>query len=156
MIRTARPADAPAIAAIWNHIIRDTVATFTTEEKQPSAITGAMASQPYWVAEDAGTVVGFATYFQFRGGPGYVHTMEHSVHITPSAQGRGLGRDLMAALEDHARKAGVHSLFAGISGENSAGLAFHSALGYAHTARLPGVGRKFDRWHDLVLMQKFL
>jgi phosphinothricin acetyltransferase len=156
VIRTARPADSPAIAAIWNHIIRDTVATFTTEEKQPSAIAGAMASQPYWVAEDAGTVVGFATYFQFRGGPGYVHTMEHSVHITPSAQGRGLGRDLMAALEDHARKAGVHSLFAGISGENSAGLAFHAALGYAHTARLPQVGRKFDRWHDLVLMQKFL
>ena len=156
MIRPAAPQDAPAIAAIWNRIIRESVATFTTEEKDPAAIAAAMAAQPFWVARDAGDVLGFATYSQFRGGPGYARTMEHSVHLAPQAQGKGLGRALMAALEDHARAAGVHSLFAGISGENAAGIAFHAALGYAHAARLSQVGWKFGRWHDLVLMQKFL
>ena len=156
MIRTARAADVAAVAAIWNRIIRETVATFTTEEKLPSQIAGAMASQPLWVAEDAGAVVGFATYSQFRGGSGYTHTMEHSVHIAEGAHGKGLGRALMKVLEDHARAAGVHSLIAGISGENASAIAFHAALGFAHTGRLPQVGRKFGRWHDLVLMQKFL
>jgi phosphinothricin acetyltransferase len=156
VIRPARPEDAPAIAAIWNRVIRDTVATFTTAEKDPAALAAGIQTQPYWVAEEAGEILGFATYFQFRGGPGYAHTMEHSVHLDPSAQGRGLGRALMATLEDHARAHGVHSLFAGISGENVAGIAFHAALGYAHAARLSQVGRKFGRWHDLVLMQKFL
>lgn len=156
MIRPARPEDAPAIAAIWNRIIRDTVATFTTAKKDPAVLAEGMRTQPYWVAEEAGEILGFATYFQFRGGPGYAHTMEHSVHLDPRAQGKGLGRALMATLEDHARAHGVHSLFAGISGENAAGIAFHAALGYVHTARLSQVGRKFGRWHDLVLMQKFL
>ena len=156
MIRRACATDAPAIAAIWNHIIRDTVATFTTVEKDPAAIADTMDTHPFWVAGMAGAVAGFATCFQFRAGPGYAHTMEHSVHITPAAQGKGLGRALMGAVEHHARAAGGHSLFAGISGENAGGIAFHSALGFAHTARLPQVGWKFGRWHDLVLMQKFL
>ena len=156
MIRPARPDDAPAIAAIWNRIIRETVVTFTTDEKDPLTIASAMATQPFWVTEDSGAILGFATYSQFRGGPGYARTMEHSVHVAQGAEGRGYGRAMMAVLEDHARASGIHSLFAGISAENAAGIAFHAALGYAHAARLPQVGWKFDRWHDLVLMQKFL
>jgi L-amino acid N-acyltransferase len=101
-------------------------------------------------------ITGFATYFQFRGGPGYAYTMEHSIHIPAKARGRGLGRALMAHVEAHASAAGVRSIFAGISGENSDAIAFHAALGYIQTARLPQVGQKFGRWHDLVLMQKFL
>lgn len=156
MIRPACPEDAEAIAAIWNRIIRDTAATFTTEEKDPSAIADAMGTQPFWVAEENRATLGFATYSQFRGGPGYARTMEHSVHVAQGSEGRGIGRALMAVLEDHVRAQGIHSLIAGISGENSAGIAFHAALGYANTARLPQVGWKFGRWHDLVLMQKFL
>lgn len=129
MIRPACPEDAEAIAAIWNRIIRDTAATFTTEEKDPSAIADAMSTQPFWVAEENGATLGFATYSQFRGGPGYARTMEHSVHVAKGSEGRGTGRALMAVLEDHARAQGIHSLIAGISGENPAGIAFHEALG---------------------------
>ena len=62
----------------------------------------------------------------------------------------------MRAVEDHARMGGAHSMFAGVSGENPEGCAFHARLGYAEAAVLPQVGWKFGRWMDLVLMQKFL
>ncbi|NKX43452.1 GNAT family N-acetyltransferase [Roseicyclus persicicus] len=156
MIRAAVAADADAIAAIWNRVIRDTTQTFTTEEKDAAALARQMATQPYLVAGEQGAVTGFVTYFQFRGGPGYAYTVEHSVHIAVGARGRGLGRALMAACEDHARGRGMHSIIAGVAGENAGGAAFHAALGYRQIARLPEVGWKFGRWHDLVLMQKML
>jgi L-amino acid N-acyltransferase YncA len=157
LIRPARPDDAQAIAEIWNKIIRDTIVTFTTAEKDPHAIATAIADgMPYHVAEDDTGILGFVTACQFRGGPGYAHTFEHSIHLIPRAQGRGLGRALMTTIEEDLKARGAHTLFAGVSGENEAGVTFHAALGYAHVARLPEVGRKFGRWHDLILMQKFL
>ena len=161
MIRPACPEDAHAVAAIWNAVIRDTAATFTTLEKTAEGLVADFAGKraagrEFLVAELDGEVAGFATYFQFRGGPGYRHTMEHTVILAPKAWGRGIGRALMSAIEDHARAGGAHSLFAGVSGENASGIAFHAAIGFTEIARLPEVGRKFDRWMDLVLMQKLL
>lgn len=157
MIRPASPADAPAIAAVWNAVIRDTTATFTTVEKDPAALAGQIAAgTPWWVAEMGGLVVGHATYGQFRSGPGYARSMEHSIHLAPAAQGKGLGRALMAALEDHARSAGVHVMVAGVSSDNAAGQEFHARLGYVECGRVLQAGHKWGRWLDLVLMQKIL
>jgi L-amino acid N-acyltransferase YncA len=157
MIRPATPADAPAIAAIWNRIIRDTTATFTTTEKDPAAIAAQIgAGTPWWVALIDGAVQGHATYGQFRGGPGYARSMEHSIHLADAAQGHGLGRALMAALETHAGTQGAHVMVAGISSENPAGQAFHARLGYAHCGRVLQAGYKWGRYLDLVLMQKIL
>ncbi|MFZ9198799.1 MAG: GNAT family N-acetyltransferase [Paracoccaceae bacterium] len=157
MIRPATPADAPAIAAIWNQIIRDTTATFTTAEKDPDTLaTQIAAGTPWWVACVDGTVEGHATYGQFRGGPGYARSMEHSIHLTATTQGRGLGRALMQALEDHARAHGVHVMVAGVSSDNPAGQAFHARLGYVECGRVMQAGYKWGRYLDLVLMQKIL
>jgi phosphinothricin acetyltransferase len=82
--------------------------------------------------------------------------MEHTVMLAPSARGRGIGRALMAALEDHARAGGAKSMFAGVSAANPEGRAFHARLGYGEVAVLPAVGFKAGHWLDLVLMQKFL
>ena len=81
---------------------------------------------------------------------------EHSILLAPGAQGSGLGRALLTAVEDHARAGGAHCLFAGVSAENDAGRRFHARMGYAEVAVLPDVGWKFGRYIDLVLMQKFL
>ena len=157
MIRPALKDDFPQIAKIWNQIIRDTAATFTNAEKEVAELLQANAAgRPFFVAEQDGKVVGFATYFPFRSGPGYARTKEHTIQLAPDARGKGLGRGLMDAVEDHARDAGVHTIWAGISGENPDGRAFHAALGYEEIAVLPEVGRKFGRWMDLVLMRKVL
>ena len=161
ILRPAVSDDAAAVAAIWNPVIRDTAATFTTQEKTVEGLAADFATRAaegklFLLAEEAGTVLGFATYFQFRNGPGYARTMEHSIILSPAARGRGVGRALMAGLEDHARAAGVHSLWAGVSAENPSGVAFHAAIGFSEIARLPEVGYKFGRWMDLVLMQKIL
>ena len=161
ILRRAEARDAVAVAAIWNPVIRDTAATFTTQEKTAEGLAADFATRAaegklFLVAEEAGEILGFATYFQFRNGPGYARTMEHSIILSPAARGRGLGRALMAGIEDHARAAGVHSLWAGVSAENPAGVAFHLSVGFAEVARLPEVGFKFGRWMDLVLMQKIL
>ncbi|MBK1635243.1 GNAT family N-acetyltransferase [Rhodovulum adriaticum] len=160
-VRPARAADAPQIAAIWGHYIRETLVTFNAAEKTAAEVAALIAERQaaghgFFVAEDAGRVMGFATYGQFRGGVGYARTMEHTILLDPLARGGGHGRALMAAVEDHARAGGAHSIFAGVSAANADGVAFHAAMGYAEVARLREVGHKQGLWLDLVLMQKFL
>ncbi|MHC0053875.1 GNAT family N-acetyltransferase [Actibacterium sp. D379-3] len=161
MIRAAGPGDIPAIMSIWNPVIRDTLITFNPQEKTAADLAHLLAAKadaghPFLVAEAAGLVLGFATYGAFRSGAGYAHTMEHTVILAPAARGQGTGRALIAGLVAQARAAGAHSLIAGVSAANPGGVAFHAAVGFAEVARLPQVGRKFDQWLDLVLMQKFL
>lgn len=154
MIRAADARDVPAIAAIWNTAIRETAATFTTLEKTHSDIEAILAAaHPVLVLDDGS---GFATYGPFRGGPGYARTMEHSIHVAPEAQGQGQGAALLSALERAAVGRDVHVFVAGIAGENTRAQRFHARAGYAQVGVLPRVGWKFGRWHDLVLMQKFL
>ena len=76
--------------------------------------------------------------------------------IAPQAQGQGLGAELLGALEDNARDAGVHSMIAAISSQNPAGIAFHAALGDREVSVVPEAERKFDRWLDLHVLQKIL
>lgn len=159
LIRPASATDAPAIAAIWNAIIRDTLFTFTTEEKSAADLVALLAAKeqaghPFLVAQTQSTVSGFATYGSFRAGPGYAHSAEHTIILAPTARGQGSGRTLLAELEQHARDAGVHTLIGGVSSANPGAQAFHRACGYRTVATLPEVGRKQGQWLDLVLFQK--
>ncbi|NYS26590.1 N-acetyltransferase family protein [Rhodobacteraceae bacterium 2376] len=161
MIRAARPDDAGAIIGLWNPVIRDTVITFNPVEKTEKDVDALIAEATardwgFLVAEEGGHVQGFARYFQFRGGPGYARSMEHTVYLDPLAHGRGLGHALMEALESHARARGMRMLIGGITGSNAASLRFHAARGYAEVGRIPDAGFKFGTYHPLVLVQKRL
>ena len=161
MIRPARAEDAPALLALMNALIRDTTVNFNATERTLPQIEAMIAERAaggpvMLVAELDGCVVGYATYGPFRPSVGYQPTVEHSILLGDSARGLGFGRALLTGVEDHAQSAGAHVIVAAISGENVAGQAFHAAMGYAEVGRMPQVGRKFDRWLDLVLMQKFL
>ena len=83
-IRPVIPYDANAIAELWNPIIRDSAFTFTSVQKTVSGIMREIKDcnqegRGYFLAEDSLGLMGFCTHFQFRNGPGYSRTMEHSI-----------------------------------------------------------------------------
>lgn len=158
IIRPARASDAPQIAAIWNAAIAKTTATFTTEYKTEASLIANIKDRGagFQVAARDQELLGFATFFGFRDGPGYAHAFEHSIFLIDAAKGQGVGRRLMVTLEEAARAKQAHTLWAAVSGENEAGIVFHQRLGFTQMGRYPEAGRKFNRWLDLVLMQKIL
>ena len=155
MIRPATPQDAPQLAAIWNPVIRHSTAIFSSEERSEEEIAR-LAAQDFWVWDEGGRILGFVRIFPFRAGNGYAHTAEHTIMLAPEAQGKGIGRRLIDHAVEQARAQGKHTLWAAVTGENEAGVAFHRACGFEVHGRLPEVGRKFDRWHDVVLMGRRL
>ena len=159
MIRDAAPEDAEAIAAIWRPVIEETTASFRPAAPDATEVGGMIEAarargHAFLVAGDP--PLGFGYYGQLRGNAGYRRTMEHTIVLSDAARGRGLGRALLGALEDHARAGGATSIWGGVSAENAAGLRFHAACGYAEAARLSEVGWKFGRTVDLVLLRKAL
>ena len=119
-------------------------------------VIGPLAGHPVLVAVDAEVVVGWATYGDFRDTgrwPGYRFTVEHSVHVAESHWGRGVGRALMVALVETARRAGKRVMVAAIDAGNVGSIEFHARLGFVEVGRMPGVGDKWGQRLDLVLMQ---
>jgi L-amino acid N-acyltransferase YncA len=160
-IRNADEPDLPAILAITNDAILNTTSSWnvnpTTLEARRQWLADRRAAQlPVLVAVIDGTVAGFGSYGSFRAWDGYRLTVEHSIYVDPSFRRRGVGRQLLAALIDHATEAGMHAMMGVISADNEVSIMLHEQLGFATVGRLPEVGRKFDRWLDLVLMQRML
>lgn len=161
MIRDARTDDLPRILAITNEAIVNTTSVFslstTTLQARRLWMRERQASRfPVLVAEVDGIVQGFGSFGTFRAWEGFRHTVEHSLYVDPSAQGRGLGTAILDALIKQARALGLHVMVGGIEAKNTRSLALHGRAGFTESARLEQVGRKFDRWLDLVFVQKIL
>jgi len=161
LIRDAAEPDLPGILAITNHAILYTTAIWSITPTDPAARAQWWRDRvaqnfPVLVADDAGEVAGFGSFGQFRPHEGYLHTVEHSIYVAPHAHRRGIGTALLATLIDRAVASGKHTMIGGIDADNAISLALHRRLGFHETGRLPQVGRKFDRWLDLVFMQKTL
>ena len=154
MIRLARQDDAGWITDIWNKVINDTTLTFTTQPKTVDDISDMIASAGSAFLVEQGQ--GFATYGLFRGGPGYQHVREHTIYLDEAAQGKGLGRALLSALETVGREQGIDIFVGGISSSNPGAKAFHENMEYRQVADMPGLGRKWDKTLDLWFMQKNL
>lgn len=160
-IRPASHADVPTILEIYNDAVLHTTASYDLE---PVSLESRLEwfdhkqrdGWPVLVAEKGDAVVGFATFGPFREKAGYAGTVEHSVYISQNERGRGTGLLLMQALIPEARARGLHVMLGGIDADNAGSLRFHERLGFREVARMPQVGRKFDRWLDLVFMQLML
>ena len=160
-IRNATEADLPAILAITNDAILHTTSSWnvgpTTLEARRQWLGERQASGlPVLVGVIDGDVAGFGSYGSFRAWDGYRLTVEHSIYVDAASRRRGIGRLLLASLIEHATEAGMHVMIGAISADNEVSIALHEQFGFTVGGRLTEVGRKFDRWLDLVLMQKML
>jgi L-amino acid N-acyltransferase YncA len=161
MIRDATESDLPAILAITNEVIATSTAIYTDgaltlDERRAWYLARRERDYPVLVEDEGGEAIGYATFGDFRTWPGYRFTVEHSVHIRADRRGQGTGRRLMQALMPIAVKLGKHAMVGGVDGSNQASINFHERLGFQRAATLREVGRKFDRWLDLVFMLRIL
>lgn len=171
-IRPATDADLDAVAAIYAREVAEGTATFDLtpppRSKWEGLLTSAHPGDHFIVAIDVavdvaddvadvqGQVLGFAYSSPFRPKGAYDATREVTVYLDPSAAGRGLGRALYDDLLTRMAAAGVRTALACISLPNDASEGLHRACGFERQGVLREVGRKFDRWIDVVWWQKML
>jgi phosphinothricin acetyltransferase len=159
-VRDATAADLPAIDAIYNHYVLTSTCTYQTEPTTPSERAAWFAehdaAHPVTVAVRDGEIVGFGALSWFRTRWGYRFTVEDTVYIRADQQRCGIGRRLLDDLIGRARRAGHHTLIAGISAEQGPSVALHRAAGFTHVAEFRQVGFKFDQWLDVIFMQLML
>jgi L-amino acid N-acyltransferase YncA len=162
LIRPSTDADLPAVTAIYGWHVRHGTGTF---EMDPPGIDDMARRRtevlerrlPFLVLEDQGAVRGYAYANQFRPRPAYRFSLEDSIYLDPLHAGRGFGRLLLSELMARCEAAGARQMIAVIGDSQNAGsIGVHRALGFAHTGTLRAAGWKFDRWLDVVLMQRNL
>ncbi len=161
-LRLATPADAEQIAAIYNHEVLNTAATFdlvprTLEEQRAwqAARSGAFAT--IVAVDDAtGEVVGFGALSPYKERAAYRTSVENSVYVRRDRNGQGIGRLLLEELLSVAANSGFHAVFARINSSGEASIALHRRCGFELVGVEREVGRKFNRWHDVTLMQRLL
>lgn len=162
LIRPSRETDLPAITAIYTHHVLHGTGTFEIEPPTLVDMTARRAdvlskNLPWLVAVEGDQVLGYAYCNWFKPRPAYRFSAEDSIYLAPEAQGLGLGRTLLAELAAQAERAGVRKLIAVIGDSaNGGSIGVHRALGFAPVGVLKSSGWKFNRWLDVVLMDKAL
>jgi phosphinothricin acetyltransferase len=162
LIRDPLPSDLEPLIALYNHYIRETAVTFdlnpfTVDERRPWFEKFALSGRyRLLVAELEGKVVGYASSSKFREKQAYDTTVETSVYLSPAATGKGIGRQLYAALFAALEGEGVHRALGGITLPNEASVALHTAFGFKPVGIMTECGYKFSQYHDVVWYEKGL
>jgi phosphinothricin acetyltransferase len=162
ILRPSQEPDLPAITAIYGHHVLHGSGTFETEPPTLADMRARRAEVlarhlPFLVAEEGGHILGFAYCNWFKPRPAYRFSAENSIYLAPDAHRRGLGRALLAELAAQAQAAGVRKLIAVIGDSANAGsIGVHRSVGFEQVGVLKSCGWKFERWLDVVLMEKTL
>jgi L-amino acid N-acyltransferase YncA len=157
LVRAAAPADAPAIAAIYNEGIADRVATFETRERSTDEVRAWLDDGlPLLVAVDGDSVVGFARVAPYSDRCVYDGVGEHGVYVARDARGRGAGRRLLDELCAAAEAAGLYKLTSRIFADNEASIAAHTAAGFDVVGVQRRHGRLDGEWKDCVLVERLI
>ena len=161
-IRPSTDADVGAMTAIYAHHVLHGTGTFEITPPTEVDMAGRRMDVlskglPYLVLEDASGVIGFAYCNWFKPRPAYRFSAEDSIYLAPAAAGRGLGRLLLQELMAQAERAGVRKLIAVIGDSaNQGSIGVHRSCGFQSVGVLSACGWKFDRWLDVVLMERFI
>lgn len=166
-VREAGLEDAERLAEIYAYYVQKTAVSF--EYQAPSAdefrerIVKIMAKYPYLVCEKQGEVIGYAYAGRYSPREAYNWTVTTSIYIDRNCHRMGAGTLLYRELEDRLRRRGIVNLLAGVaySEEEDEYLShdsrlFHLSQGYTQVAQMKEVGKKFERWYDLLWLQKKL
>ena len=160
-IRSALTGDAADIARIYNHYVRDSVATFETEplvakEMAERIDKTSSARLPWLVAETTEQILGYAYASTWKERPAYRFSVETTIYLGARCTRRGTGFELYSALIDAIRERSIHTAIGGIALPNEASIRLHEKLGFKKTAHLEQVGYKLDRWVDVGYWQLVL
>ena len=171
IIRTARPADAAALAALKRPYVEDTPYNFAYEPPNPAEFSAeierTLERYPFLVAETVrgpgadglgarGRILGYAQAEPFRAREADGWNVELTIYLAKDARGRGVGRALYAELLRILAAQGVQNAYACVTASNAASLAFHAALGFTEVGRFPATGYKLGAWHETVYLWRAL
>ena len=160
MIRFATEKDLPAMLAIYKPYVENT--TYSFEYDVPCLRTFTqrfydhVAQFPWLVWEEEGEILGYAYGSLPFERAAYGWCAEASVYLKSEARGQGIGKKLYEALEKILKAQGYCKIYAIITSENAASLAFHRKMGYKFTGEFPNCGYKFGRWMGVIWMEKDL
>lgn len=155
--RAASPADAPAIATIYNQGIADRIGTFETEPRTARQVAGWFDGQhPIVVVEEGNDVVAFASTSAYRSRPCYAGIAEFSVYVARHRRGMGAGRVALTALLEAAEAAGFWKLLSRIFPENTASRALMTKLGFREVGIYRRHGKLDSVWRDCVIVERLL
>jgi L-amino acid N-acyltransferase YncA len=161
-IRAIVDGDLRAVQAIYAHHVANSLGTFETEPPDTKEMRArytdiVQAGLPYLVAERDGRIAGYAYANQFRTRAAYRSTVEDSVYVSHDAIGLGIGQALLNELIERCTAMGLRQMLAVIGdSQNAASIGAHRACGFSYVGVMTSVGRKFDRWVDVVIMQRSL
>lgn len=160
LIRPAAHDDLPRLIEIYNHYVIHSPATFdlepyTVEKREPwfaqFALTG---RHRLVVAEEAGSVLGYAGTTRFRPKAAYDTTVETTIYCGPESTRKGLGSALYSGLFDAIANEDINCIVAGFTLPNPASQALHEHFGFRPVGIFPGVGRKFGRYWDVAWTER--
>jgi L-amino acid N-acyltransferase YncA len=161
LVRPSTENDVPAMLAIYAHHIQRGLGAFDVEPLHPDDIKRRRKNMlkhrlPHLVAEQGGAVIGYAYAVPFRKRPAYRYAVKHSIYVHPDRLHAGVGRTLLPALIESCASAGYRQMIAYIDTGNAPSLHLHEAFGFERAGLLKGVGFKYGRWTDSILMQRAL
>lgn len=161
LLRAFTWSDVPAITAIYRHYVEETVITFETEPPSEAVMADRFGKMqdlghPLIVAEQSGRVIGYAYASFYRPRAAYRFTCEDSIYLDKGAVGQGIGGLLLARLLAESKAAGFKQMLAVITAERANSVRLHEKLGFRKVGHYDQVGYKFDRWLDIVHLQKAL
>jgi L-amino acid N-acyltransferase YncA len=158
--RLATPADAAAIAAIYNEGIAERIATFETEPRTAEQIVTQLLDKgdrfPTVVAEHEGRIVAWAGAGPYRARPAYAGVAEHSVYVARSARGQGFGGVVLDALCRAYAERGFWKIVSRIFPENTASLALHERCRFRVVGTYKRHGKLDGEWRDCVIVERLL